>query len=580
MKRIMNFLASFSIQVKLMLLSIMILVPPFIITGYQEMNLITQTIQGEAMEKAQTDLQTGLAILDLKYPGDWLEREGKLLKGDAVISGNYEIVDYIAGLTNGDTVTIFLNDTRVTTNVLLEGQRAVGTKVSDVVADKVLKQGELYIGQANVVGNTYQAAYMPIKDSGGKIIGMWYVGAPDASERVQQIKDYVMVNILKNSIILISIALIVYYLFTRPIIRRIKQATKALEQISRGDLTVKEINVTSIDETGVLLNSVNKTVSDLRQTLNRVKDTAVELSASSEQLSVGAEHTSKATEQITVSIQEVALGAEQQASGIATVYQATREISDGMGQASSSVQYLADLSKAANIQVLNGNEKVVQTVNQMNKAKQSVELVGHVIYDLDQKAKEVGQIITLITEIANQTNLLALNAAIEAARAGENGRGFAVVATEIRKLAEQSGRASGEIRQLIQEIQEESVHAVETMNDGTIVVEEGIQMVYQTGENFKGIASTINDVALQSQELSAQIEQVNMSSQEILNTIETVADTVQQSSTNTQSIAAATEEQNASMEQIAASSEGLSKMAEELLDVVNEFKLTAPTHLY
>ena len=105
--------------------------------------MMTKTIQGEALEKAKSDLQTGLAIIDLSYPGDWNIKAGKLYKGDTLINDNYEIVDHIGELTNGDTVTIFLQDTRVTTNVMTEGKKAIGTQVSDAVAKSSPGKGEV-----------------------------------------------------------------------------------------------------------------------------------------------------------------------------------------------------------------------------------------------------------------------------------------------------------------------------------------------------------------------------------------------------------------------------------------------------
>ena len=138
----------------------------------QDMNLkITATIT----EKAKSDLATALQIVDYMFPGSWRVQDGILYKGDTRINDNNQVVDKIRGLTD-DTVTVFLGDTRVATNVFRDNRRAVGTQAADYVVDTVLKQGRLYLGEAEVLGTKYQTCYAPIRDNDGQIIGMFYVG--------------------------------------------------------------------------------------------------------------------------------------------------------------------------------------------------------------------------------------------------------------------------------------------------------------------------------------------------------------------------------------------------------------------
>jgi methyl-accepting chemotaxis protein len=541
--------------------------------GYQEKNSLMKIIQGEALEKARSDLQTGLAIIDGKYPGAWSAKDGKLYKGDTLLNDNYDIVDEIGKITNGDTATIFLHDTRVTTNVMSNGKRAVGTKVSDVVAEAVLKRGETYLGQANVVGHTYQAAYMPLKDASGTIIGMWYVGAPDASDRILEINKSTTKSIILQAAVIIALALLANYLLTRPIIRRIQTTADLLHRVSQGDLTNEDFHVKSNDETGVLIRSVNGMVKDLRTILTQVRDSSLQVASSSEQLSASADQTSQATEQITIAIQEVALGSEAQVSSFTEVNLVASEISKGMDQVSRSIQTVADSSAAAKGATGTGTETLSKTIEQMNLVQQTVEESAVVIRSLGETSKEIGQIIDVITQIANQTNLLALNAAIEAARAGEHGNGFAVVADEVRILAEQSGQAAGEIRELIGQVQNESRIAVQSVNQGMEVVQEGILRVNQTGRAFQEISSSIDVISSQSDEVAAVVQQVHASFQSMIDMMEHVARIAEQVSGNTQNVAASAEEQNASMQEIAASSEALGVIAEEMRTLLGKFKL-------
>lgn len=132
-------------------------------------------IETAMAEKSKSDLATALEIADYMLPGSWQVKNGELYKGQYRINDNTELVDKIARLTD-DTVTIFLNNTRVATNIMRDGTRATGTVAADYVTETVLTNGNLYIGEAEVVGENYQTCYAPLKDDSGNIIGMFYIG--------------------------------------------------------------------------------------------------------------------------------------------------------------------------------------------------------------------------------------------------------------------------------------------------------------------------------------------------------------------------------------------------------------------
>lgn len=395
----------------------------------------------------------------------------------------------------------------------------------------------------------------------------------EASQTNHQLVDSVLNTVLFLSVFAFILAILIGFYITQMIKKPILAIADSARNISSGILTDADINVKSKDEVADLANSFNQMKMNLRHLIGQVRYNAKQVGATSHELSESAEQTSKATEQISIAIQEVALGSEKQVHSAVETNQAAAEILRGMNQAALSIQSVADLTTIANEKATDGNEVVTQAVEQMNVMQRSAGHTAEVINALSEKSKEIGHIVQLITEISTQTNLLALNAAIEAARAGEHGRGFAVVADEVRKLAEQSGDAASQIRHLIGEVQAEADKAVQTMNDGASVVHEGIQMVHLSGEAFRDIVKAIEQVAAESQEVSAIIEQVNSSSQSMAEMMEGVAHIAEQSAGNTQNVAASAEEQNASMEEISASAEALSKMAQDLQEVISQFKV-------
>ncbi|MDA8096484.1 MAG: PAS domain S-box protein [Desulforudis sp.] len=230
-------------------------------TEFWTMTKIRYEANQAAVEKAKGDLLLGEAFLENRYPGSWTIREGKLYKGQVLINGNYEIVDEIARLT-GDTCTIFHGDTRVSTNVMRDGKRAVGTKVSDEVGRVVLGEGREFFGEAEVVGVKYQTAYKPIRDENGGIIGIWYVGAN------KQFVDRMVGEAIKDVaytfglIMLIIIGII--WLLTSSLTRPINNLVGAANRLAQGNLDTS-ISVNTRDEIGHLARSFEQMRVELKR---------------------------------------------------------------------------------------------------------------------------------------------------------------------------------------------------------------------------------------------------------------------------------------------------------------------------
>ena len=214
-----------------------------------------------AIVKAKTDLETCMEIIQLSAPGPWHVEEGTLYKGQTQISHRTELVDHLAELT-GDTVTLFLGDTRVATTVLsADGERAIGTKVSDLVALTVLKNGQIYLGEANVVGQLFQTAYEPIRDAQGNIIGIFYVGISKSYAQLFIVNSLIRMALLGLGLTLIVI-LMTWFFIQKVIIRPLHEITLGTRDVATGHMTEK-VNVTGPKEIGDLALAFNQMVERL-----------------------------------------------------------------------------------------------------------------------------------------------------------------------------------------------------------------------------------------------------------------------------------------------------------------------------
>ena len=533
--------------------------------------LVKNTLNSVTEYNVSNSAKVAFEYFDLLYPGSYQIKNDKLYKGGTKLNDNFTLIDKL-GEVLGYKVTIFQNDTRITTNVTKDGERAVGTKADEKVIKKVLEAGDSYTGTANVVGNELHVAYIPIKNLANENIGMFFIGVDTKAFIDKTIWSFVIVL---GSIVLISTAiiLIVFGIFFKfNVTKPVDYILSALDSISSGNLS-NEVKLKSKDELQSIADSLDNTRKNFNLLISDLKNRAEGLAEDSHRLYDSAVETTQASENITSTIIDFTGKMDDSVDTMEKVFgefdtlnSEAHIISDYVSDCKVSVEKLKENSDS-------GMDILGAAVNMILQTEKNVVDTSEFVTEFSNQIKEIITLLQAITGISEKTNLLALNAAIEAARAGEAGRGFNVVAEEIRKLAENSRQTVEDIQNITQKIVEGSNNATEAMNKTKEVSTKSTNSVKQVQDNFMLINELSNNI-------ENKIDTVNEYNKGIQNKIEHISNEVSGASKILKSlnseinqITASTEEQIATMEELQAVSQELSGTSAKLLDHTAQFKI-------
>ena len=530
---------------------------------------ISETIYSRIHEQLNDNAKNGINLVDKLYPGDWKLDGDKLYKGEKLLNNSTEIVDSINNAV-GVPVTIFANDTRISTNITDNGKRILGTKAQTNVTEKVIGKGEIYIGSVKIIGKDYEAIYVPIKDSTGNNIGMFFVGEETKFISGELIKSLTTITIAV--LVLLVLSILISMTLTRRITRRIKTVVESMVVIGEGDFTVRS-NIKSGDEIQLLSDTQNKMAEELSILVSKIGKICKELSLSSDNLAATSQETTATAEEISKALNSIANTTSVQAKDTDSGLNKTLELSGNIQKISNAIVNIISMFNAASIL----NSKGLKTVELLsNKTKQSNDAslrVNTAINEMETSSQKISIIMNTITEIASQTNLLSLNASIEAARAGDAGLGFSVVASEIRKLSEQSATAASDISNIIYGIQTQSKKAVSEMNITKIAIDDQGKAVEETKQIFGNISDTILNLKNEVDKIDVLNTEMTSKKVEIINLMEEISASAQQNSAATLQISASSEEQVAGMEEVSKTAEQLNFIAQNLNSEIKKFKI-------
>lgn len=370
-----------------------------------------------------------------------------------------------------------------------------------------------------------------------------------------------------------GLSIVISIILSRNIARPVGKMTTAIQQIAAGDLSIEQITMRNRDEISEMANSFNQMSEDLKSMLTRIRSSSDQLATQAEQLSASSEESLASAEVVASVAEENMRGSEKQTFFIEETLFSMLALEDGVTQIVNSNDDMAISSKTVSTLVIDGSKIVSDVSDQMGNIHAKIEQSAKIIRKMAERAGDIQNVTSIITEISEQTNLLALNAAIEAARAGEHGLGFAVVAEEVRRLAEQSKNSAAEIETMMNTIQEETETAVLSINEGSESVDTGLAASENSLKVFSEIEKAVSEVDRKVETISTVIEQMQVVTTNVGNSSQEVKKLAEAATKSAQKTSATTEEQLAVNEEISTNAQALAEVAETLRLEVNRFKI-------
>lgn len=572
----MNFFKNFRLTTKIVFIIIFLTLSFSSLIGFYIVPVITNTLEKDSETKLKNLAETSYKIVEFYYnqsqKGVYSEAQAKDLAKQTISNLRYDSNEYfwindytpvmimhpatpeldgknLSNIKDPDGLAIFAEFTRV-----------AKTNQEGLVRYQWPKPGS----DKSEPKFSYVKAFEPWQWIVGTGI---YVG--DLAEMRNGIVFKIIISVL--SVIIVTLVLVTTFILM-PLNKTIHRILAYLEELSHYNFS-KGIDLKQKDELGIIADSFNYIVENVRSLIKNTKDLGDLVVNESTQMISSTEEITTASERTANTITDLASGANEQAISTTNSTEKLQGMVNRLDTINQDISSSGDLAHQATESVRIGSELVKDQGNKIANNKNVYTQIGNSISSLADKSKEINDIVLVIQGIAGQTNLLALNAAIEAARAGEHGRGFAVVAEEVRKLAEQVDLSGTKVINIVSEVEIGIDTTASHMALANKAVEEEEESLKKIVTFFQEISDSIRNIQERIEAISHNSNEINKEAKSASDEISRIAVISKKSAQGTEDVAALSEETSATIQEVSERVKKLASYAEELQQSIGKFKV-------
>ncbi|MBE1553151.1 methyl-accepting chemotaxis protein [Sporosarcina limicola] len=496
---------------------------------------------------------------------------------DIINEQSHAIINLYLITLDGDSIHAPVLSSSILDSGVVYNQDMIGMGISPDYLARIKEVFETKQGTATDIYNdehgNFKTGLSPLLADDGSILAVYAIDYDVSMVTAKAMSESISILVV-TVLFLIGSSIVIFLLLTKKL-TPIQELSELSKKVAEGDLELEALPIKSNDEIGILTNNFNIMVENLRSVIKSATTVSSRVSNTAHVLSVNMQKTTDSTNRVVASMQEIASGADLQAEKANQSSKVIEEMSIGIQRIAMTANQITEFSISASEEAERGNDSTNKSVAQMNAISKAVHQSATLVKLLGDRSGKIEEIIGIITGIATQTNLLALNAAIEAARAGEAGSGFAVVADEVRKLAEQSEKSARQISTLISHIQHDTRESVKVLIHAVEEADNGLLVINDSEKSFGQILSSIHQVTVQIQDLSATIEEMAAGSEEVTDSVKQMEVFSRDSRDNTRAVAEASGLHVNAVNQISDEAQLLNELSGELLTVVNKFNVKA-----
>lgn len=355
--------------------------------------------------------------------------------------------------------------------------------------------------------------------------------------------------------------------------KNMKNISKNLDEVANGDLTV-DVRAYGNDEFRTLAASVNNMIGNNRNLVMKLNGTVDELGESAAAVNTVSENINDYSADISEAIGEISVGMSKQAEHAEECVVKTNVLSEKIENISKMVEAVLQVTEKTEQMISKGTEIVELLAKRAEETTELTSQVGNSINMLKEESESINGFVATINNISSQTNLLSLNASIEAARAGEAGRGFAVVAEEIRKLADESASAAGEIKRKVESIGVRTTETVKSANDAEAMVSKQTEAVEDVTKLFTEMNKQMEELYVDVKEIAKNASETDQDRNATMEAVENISAIIQQTASSSALVSEMAIQLKTSVEQLAATADNLDADMLDLKREISAFKVT------